>query len=167
MLFIGGLFVLPFHFGLNCFAAEVLPKQEDSKTYFEVGGTLGLPAGLNVNLGIWPIVSRFPFCVRVSGMYLPEMGSWVHAIGGAQLDLGWVFDREGALKQFLALSTSYYDTGGSNESSFGMGPTYNINLKGFSLQAGLGYALAGSTLQRKAARPRLHMFFQVGYTVLL
>jgi hypothetical protein len=127
----------------------------------EIGTSVGTPAGVNFHLGYWgPEVS--PFVIRFSGMYFPpvEDAYWDRKIG-LQLDNGWVVDAEGPFKQFVAVSTSYYDFGDSSTRSAGVGPTYNFHWHGLLGQFGLGYAIAGDT------RSPAHLFAQIGYSALL
>jgi len=153
----------------------------------EIGLTLGPPTIVNLNLGYWGPKS-FPMLARFSGMYYGDTR-------GLELDLGYVFQRDAHLRQYVALSfvswqlsTGFYNFwSDSAVSSYtdmftGLGPTYGLNWNGFSLQVGVAFGQDVNVTTspagyyfgygyRGASTATISQFepqaiFQVGYTLL-
>ena len=142
--------------------ADETPKAPDAdKYYLELGGTVGTPAALNLNIGLWT-PSPLNLVFRVSGMLLPSFG-WGRATGGLQGDLGFAFDREGSFKQFVALTASYRRWAGYSEEGLTVGPTYNANWNGCFFQVGYGKVVSGLDQNRHGSFP----LFQLGFVFLL
>lgn len=113
----------------------------------ELGVTGGLPASLNVNLGLWlPKSSSLVF--RISGGYYDK------DIKGLQAEAGYVFDREGTLRQSITLGAITYRAETSTNifsstiSQFsGIGPVYSLDWHGITLRMGAFYGYGNDYYQ--------------------
>ncbi|MBY0371063.1 hypothetical protein K2X33_10275 [bacterium] len=154
------LLALCFFHGSLALAEEVesdATLEEPAFLLKEAGVSLGFPAMLNANLGVWG-TADLPLLVRASGGYI---GTQAY---GAQLDVGWVFDREGSLLQFLAatVARSHSRTDEKDTDFGGVGLSYGLNWSGFSFQLG-GLPLMFVPHPSTAVAP----VFQVGYSQIL
>jgi hypothetical protein len=153
----------------------------------ELGLTLGPPTIVNLNLGYWGPRS-LPLLFRVSGMYYGDTR-------GIQADVGYIFQRDAHLKQYLAVTfvswqtsvswSSYWNgnTGNSSRDMFtGIGPSYGLNWNGLSVQLGVafgqdvnvqnygaGYSYGGNYLPPAVVTNSQFVpvgIFQIGYSFL-
>jgi hypothetical protein len=144
-------------------------KDPDSRRgRFYAGASAGTPTWLaNLNVGYWGS-KAFPFLVEFSGMYYSVSQR------GIEMDLAWIWDNEGDLKQAVGLSVV-----GFNESSvatqqnqlgfqtgtvtidqmaFYGGPSYLMEWKNLQLRVGAPFRMDG------AAQSTVRFLGQVGYT---
>lgn len=132
----------------------------------ELGGSLGLPAGINANLGYWEI-ANLPIAVRLSGMFYS-----VH-VYGTQTEIGYVLPDE--LEAFrhlvgIAATTGRLDFFSKN-SWKALGVVYAANWHGFSAELGLSYFIftASVPILGRPEEFRIYKFLptvQVGYSLL-
>lgn len=117
----------------------------------ELGASIGTPAGFNFSLGNWS-----PLLLRASGGY------WGKSIHGVQGEIGYTFDHEGKLWQYVALADT--SIGGTKIQWDGVGPTYTLDASGFLFQFGLsighGYNNDGKKIEGA------QVLFQIGYSYI-
>lgn len=116
----------------------------------ELGAVLGTPAGGNVVLGNW---SRL--LLRASGGY------WGKSLHGGQGEIGYTFDNNGKLWQYVAIAADTYCT--KTIQWDGIGPVYTLNASGFLLQLG---ANIGKGWKNDTELKGVKLLVQVGYTFI-
>ena len=135
------------------------PRQ--GEILYEVGAFAGEPAGVNPSLALWG-TRRMPFLMRIDGMYY---GS---AIKGIEMELGWAFDQDGPVRQYIAMAygTGRLTWGGSYSDWEAAGPVYGLRLWGFAATVGylVGHGEHASGPLAPVESIRTKLFVQAGYT---
>lgn len=135
-----------------------------------LGGSLGTPALLNLNVGYWG-GRNLPVMFQISGMYFSTSSR------GIQGDVGWSFIDSGSVRQAIALSVSALNQSQSEEATSYdvlnrplsvtsvmtnnlqpyLGPSYFVRWKSFVASIGAGAALSSD------ASSRFRALFQIGF----
>jgi len=133
------------------------PTRESSHTALELGISIGTPAWVQPNAGVWGILDQ-PIAAGISGMY------WGPGTRGFTAHAGWIFDREGEFEQSAGLALTFLneatrssrpnlDAAGqliSTELTTShrlipyVGPEYAIRWHSFKFSAGIGVRLGES-----------------------
>ncbi len=102
---------------------------DTSKSYYEVGAVIGLPALVNLAVGYW----NGPALFRLTGMYYGTKSFF-----GFQGEFGWAFCREQFLRQYVAAIGA--QIAGSRDNGLThatmLGVMYGVNWHGLALEAG-------------------------------
>jgi hypothetical protein len=124
------------------------PENMKSKSYFETGIALGMPAFLNLVLGYSP----GPFIFHLSGMY------YRHDENGLELHAGYNIKDNTRVRHTLGLSIAHSQDTGTNY--YYAGPVYQLNYRRLYLETGFGRIVHVS---RGEFENPYWLFLQVGY----
>lgn len=151
--------VAPLVYGIESKEIHHQPAITDQ---LEMGISAGSPAWGNANLGYWGTPS-LPLLVRIYGLH------WGYGYGAGG-EIGWLFDAEGAFRQYVAVGGefgSYFwpfslHTGEGG----GGGIHYGFNWNGWSLDVGLniGTVRWGWLFWETGSQVGLLPSLQVGYS---